>query len=125
MWIRTILAPALLALLLSTPAQAYTLEVHTGVVCDSQHDAERYVALFNGDVAATMKAVNDEAEDGAPCGVATIALIRSGEVATLRTWYATFHIAEVYVMGVATDGEARKVTPTQAYAIDRVPEREA
>jgi hypothetical protein len=125
MWIRNALAPALLALLISAPTQAQTFEVHAGVICDSQHDAERYVALFNGDVAATMKAVNDEAEDGAPCGVATVALIRGPEVGTIRTWSATFHIVEIFVVGIATDGAARKVEPTHAYSVDCVPEREA
>jgi hypothetical protein len=122
---KIILIPTLLALLLSVPAQAQNLEVRAGVFCDSQHEVERYVALFNGDAVTTMNAVNAEVKDATPCVAGTIALIRGPEVAAARTWHATFHIVQVLVVGIATTGGAKKVAPAVTYLIERVEEREA
>ena len=54
----TRLAP-LLALLASlcAPALAADYEVGTSLVCDTQEQAERFVALFSGDAQAALVAV--------------------------------------------------------------------
>ena len=48
----------LLSVLLSFSARAQNVEVGTGIVCDTQKQMERFVALFHDDAEAAVKAVN-------------------------------------------------------------------
>ena len=48
----------LLSVLLCFSARAQEVEVGTGIVCDTQRQMERFVALFHGEAKAAVKAVN-------------------------------------------------------------------
>ena|SRR5947207_1790433 len=115
----------LLSLLLPSPGQAQTLEVRSGIFCDSQREVERFITLFDGDAESAMNAVNAEVNDPTPCFATTIALIRGPEVAAALTWCNTFHVVQVVVVGVFTSAGFRKVEPVTAYSIERVEERGA
>jgi hypothetical protein len=114
---------AMLSLLLCVPARAQKVEVGIGIFCDTQKQMERYVALFDGDAAAAMNAVNAEENDPTACVGGTIAFIRGPEIATARTRNATFHIVKVVVVGVFTEAGFRPATPAASFSIERVDER--
>ena len=61
----------LLALLvaLCPPACAADYEVRTNLLCDTREQAERFVALFNGDAEAAVVAVNAEEQDPTACAL--------------------------------------------------------
>ena len=115
----------LLAVLLSVSARAQNVEVGTGIYCDTQKQVERFVAIFHGDSEATMRSVNAEAKNPTACVAATIAFIRGPEIATARTWHGTFHIVQVFVVGVLTEAGVRSTTPSPTLSIVRIEERDA
>jgi hypothetical protein len=80
------LATAALSLLLGLSAEAHGIEIGAGIFCDTQKEVERFLALFDGDAAATMNTVNTEAKDPTACGYAYIALVRGPHVVTANTW---------------------------------------
>ena len=77
-----VLGIAALSLLLCLPSQARGVQVGTGVLCDTQKQMERFVALFDGDEENAVNAVNAEANDPSACGFGTIAYVRGPEIAT-------------------------------------------
>ena len=87
---------ALISLLLSAPAHAQDgrvvderdIEVGDTLVCDTQEQAERYIAHFKGDSEAAVRAVNREQSDSRACGLMSAAFMRGPNVATLSqgTW---------------------------------------
>ncbi len=119
------LSIASLSLLLSFPARAQEIHVGTGMVCDTQKQVERFVALFDGDARTTMNAVNAEENDPTACVVGTLAYIRGPEVGTATTKNGTFHIVRVLVVGVLTEGGFRAAVPTAFFTVEKVDEREA
>jgi len=116
---------ALLSLLLCFPARAQNIEVGTGIFCDTQHQVERFVALFDGSAEKAMKAVNAEENDPTACVGGIIAFIRGPEIATARTWNITFHIIQVTVVGVLTEAGLQSIGPAATYSIESAEERSA
>ena len=116
---------ALFAMILSVSARAQNVEVGSGIYCDSQKQVERFVALFHGDAEATINTVNAEMKNPTACIAATIAFIRGPEVAIARTWQVTFHIVQVFVVGVLTEAGVRSTTPSATFSIVRIEERDA
>src|ERR1700686_3186546 len=82
---------ALISLLLCAPAHAQNsrgveqrnIEVGDALVCDTQEQAERYIAHFNGDVEAAIRAVNREESDPSACGLMSAAFMRGPNVAAV------------------------------------------
>src|ERR1700675_3100507 len=68
---RRALGLALLSLLACYPAQAQEYEHGTALLCDSQKQVERYVALFKGKEQSTIDEVNTEEKDPTACGLAS------------------------------------------------------
>jgi hypothetical protein len=120
---------ALLSLLLCAPAQAQhadkIIEIGSGIFCDTQHQVERFVALFHGDAEAAINSVNAETKDPTACVAASIAFTRGPEVATVQTWNETFHIIPITVVGVVTASGLKMVAPAAVFSIERTEEREA
>jgi hypothetical protein len=116
---------ALLSLLLCAPAQAQNVEIGSGVFCDTHRQVERFVALFHGDTEAAVNSVNAETKNPTACAAASIAFIRDPNVATVRTWNATFHIVPIVVVGVVTESGLKMTAPTAAFSIERTEERGA
>jgi hypothetical protein len=115
----------LLSVLLSFSARAQNVEVGTGIVCDTQKQMERFVALFHDDAEAAVKAVNAEENDPNACVVGTIAFVRGPDIATARTQNATFQIVRVLVVGIFTAAGFRATVPAAFFSAERVEERAA
>jgi hypothetical protein len=120
-----IIAGALLSTALGAQVQAQSLEIGSGIFCDTQAEMERFVTLFAGDAQATINAVNAEMKDPTACVAATIALIRGREVASLRSWNETYQIVQVTVLGVLTTAGVKAIAPTTIYSVKRLEERDA
>lgn len=115
----------LLSVLLCFSARAQNVEVGTGIVCDTQKQMERFVALFHDDAEAAVKAVNAEENDPNACVVGTIAFVRGPDIATARTRNATFQIVRVLVVGIFTAAGFRATVPAAFFSAEKVEERAA
>jgi hypothetical protein len=139
------ISAALFCLLLSAPARAqdigpqdigaqdigaqdtgpHDIAVGTTIVCDTQHKLKRFVALMRGNVRSANSAVstiNAEQNDRNACGVSKLAFLRGATLATVRTRDETFEIAEILVVGVATEAGLRPAIPSVYFAVFKVEE---
>ena len=106
-------------LLVCAPVQAQdkhgigerNVEFSDVVVCDTQEQAERYVALYHGDSDAAVRAVNRQENDPRACGVASAAFIRGPQMATARAGNTAFEIVRILVFGIDSHGAIRPVRP--------------
>src|SRR5262245_59109572 len=62
------------------PARAHEVETGTVMVCDTQKQVERFVALFEGDAQAAISAVNAEEQDPTACAVLEVAYVSGPQV---------------------------------------------
>ena len=111
---------ALLSLLLCGPVHAQQYEESTTLLCDTQRQVERYVALFNGDEQSAIKAVNTEEQDPTACVLATVAFVRGPELATARNEQGAFQIARILVLGVETPSGFRPAKPKAFFSAFKV-----
>jgi len=125
------IASGVALLLACLPAQAEQkeqsakVEIASALVCDTQQQVERFVALFDGNVESALSAVNDEQATPNACDVATIAYVMGPEVSTARSNGATFRVVRVLVLGVVTpDGTMKASAPTPFYSAAMVDEQE-
>jgi len=109
---RSALHLSLLSLLAGYPAQAQEYEHGTALLCDSQKQVERYVALFKGEEQSTVDAVNIEEKDPTACGLASVAFVRGPGLGTARNKDSAFQIVRILVVGVDTPEGTRPVRPT-------------
>ena len=126
------LASLFLASLFAIPAQAQQqsgpqqeVRVGTSVICDTQQQMERFVAVFDGDADAALATVNKEAGDPNACGVATMAYVVGGELSKARNKEGTFQIVKVVVVGMNTQAGFRAVVPAQFVSLLKIDEIEA
>ena len=121
------LAIALLSSFAAPAAHAQQIEVEVGesLVCDTQKQVERFVALFDGNVENAASAVNSEENDPNACGVVAVAFVRGPEIATTRTRTGTYRVIRILVLGVVTKSGIRATVPTAFYAVDQIDERQA
>jgi hypothetical protein len=113
---------ALLSLLAGYPAQAQEFEHGTALLCDSQKQVERYVALFKGEEQSTVDAVNTEEKDPTACGLARVAFVRGPDLGTARNKDGAFQIVRILVVGVDTPDGTRPVRPTPYFTVFEVVE---
>jgi len=114
---------ALICLLLSSPVQAQKVEYGTGLICDTQQQAQQLVAHLNGDdLDAAVSAVNASEHDPKACGTATVAFVRGLQLATARSRNATFQIVRILVVGVSTASGFRSVVPAAYVSLFKVRE---
>jgi hypothetical protein len=111
------------ASLLCLPAHAQDIEVGTGIFCDTQKQAERFVALYQGNTEQAIKAVNAEENDPTACVHGTVAFIRSTEVVTARNKNEAYHVVRVLVVGILTTAGFRAATPTASFSAEKIDER--
>ena len=121
---RSALHLALLSLLACYcyPAQAQEYEHGTALLCDSQKQVERYVALFKGEEQSTVDAVNTEEKDPTACGLATVSFMRGPDLGTARNKDSAFQIVRILVVGVDTPEGTRPVRPTPYFTAFEVVE---
>ena len=123
---------ALFSLGLCVPAQAGELAakdvaVAPSIVCDTQRDMERFVALYENedDQENALNKVNAEVRNPRACMAGIVAFIRGPVVAVAEKWNESVHIMRVIIVGVLTRGGLRMTSPAPAFSIERVPERGA
>ena len=116
----------LASLLGSLPARAQPVEVEVemgaSLICDTQKQVERFVAVFDGNAERAANVVNDEEHDPTACVVATVSYVRGPEIATARTRTDTFRIVRILVLGVLTERGMATAGPAAFYSIRKVEE---
>ncbi len=117
----TLLALPLLAFL-GSPAQAQEVEVGTGLVCDTQEQVERFIALYDGDAQSTVNSVNAAEHNPTACGVTTMAYVRGRQLATARNKDTAFQIVPILVLGVVTETGVESVTPAPFFSVFEIEE---
>jgi hypothetical protein len=113
---------ALLAAPFCAPAQATEYEVGTSIVCDTQQQVERFVALFNGDARAAIRFVNAEEKNPTACAIMNIAYVRGAQVGTARHGERAFKIVRILVVGVEAENGIRPVRPAAYFSMFGVKE---
>src|SRR5262245_15143978 len=126
---------ALLTLILCVPARAQELrghdlsgqpvEITTSLVCDTQQQVERFVAVYDGNPAAAIDAVNAEVNDPNACIAAKIAYLPGNKLATARSKNATFEVVRVLILGIETDSGMQPIKPHVFFSVVQIEERDA
>jgi hypothetical protein len=111
-----------MSLLLGVSAQAEEVQVGRGVFCDTRDQAQRFVALFDGDAATALRTVNAEEHNATACGVATVAYLRSRNAGTIRSKTNAFEIVQVVIVGVNTPAGIRMMQPAVSFLISKIEE---
>jgi hypothetical protein len=127
---KRVLRFALISLLLCVPAHARDrrvvdqrdIEVGDTLVCDTQEQAERYVAHFKGDAEAAVGAVNSEESDPSACGLMSAVFMRGPNVAAVSQGNMGFQIVRILVLGVAGPEGFRAVAPAPYFTVFGVTE---
>jgi hypothetical protein len=128
---RIVAAVALLAATLATAVsfpvraadeEAVNYEVGKALICDTQAQAERFVALFNGDGPAAVGVVNAEQHDPTACAIADVAFVRGPSLGTARNRDTAFEIVRILVIGVQSENAMRPVRPAPYFSLLRVKE---
>jgi hypothetical protein len=108
-----------------SPSPVDEIQVGTALVCDTQQQVERYVAVYDGDAATAVRTVNAQEHDPNACVMASMAYVVSPPVETARNKNATFQIVKVIVIGLVTDEGVQPVRPAPFFSILEVDERVA
>jgi hypothetical protein len=109
--IRLIPLLATLAAPLCASAQPTEYEVGESLVCDTQAQAERLVALFSADAQAAA-AVNAEEHDPTACALINAAYLRG----TARRGDNAFEIVRILVVGIDTPAGIHAVQPSAYFS---------
>jgi hypothetical protein len=111
-----LLAPSVL--LLATAASAQDVELGPSLICNTEKQVERFIALYDGDARTAIGAVNSEAHDPIACGLVNTAYVRGRQLATARNKDTTFGVVEILVLGIVDEeGSVESVTPAVFYSL--------
>jgi hypothetical protein len=113
---------ALLAAPFCVPAQASDYEVGTSLVCDTQEQVERFVALFSGDAQAAIRVVNTEEANPSACAIMNVAYMRGTQVGMARHGENAFEIVHILVVGVESGDGILPVRPAAYFSLFGVKE---
>ena len=113
---------AVLAAPLCSPAQAADYEVGSSLVCDTQRQMERYVALFLGDAQAAIDAVNAEEHDPTACTLVNVAYLRGSHIGVARNGDSAVEIVRILVVGIDTAAGIQAVRPAAYFSLFGVKE---
>jgi hypothetical protein len=106
----------------NAPVLGIDYEVGTSLVCDTQGQVERFVALYSGDMKDTIKLVNAEEHDPTACALANVAFVRGTEFGTARHGDDAFQVVHILIVGVSTDNGVQAVRPAAYYSLFRIKE---
>jgi hypothetical protein len=106
------------------PAQADEIQVGTNPVCDTQQQAERFAALYDGDAQTAVSIVNAEEHDETACSIVTMAYVPGPPLATAQHWNLTLQIVQVLVVGVVTQEGVQAVEPVRLFSVLAIEEIE-
>jgi hypothetical protein len=113
---------ALLAAPLCAAAQAADYEVGTSLVCNTQTEVERFVALFAGDANSTIGAVNAEEHNPTACALINVAYLRGSRIGMARHGDNAFEIVRILVVGIDTPAGIQAVQPAAYFSLFNVKE---
>jgi hypothetical protein len=113
---------ALFAAPLCGPAQATDYEVGPSLVCDSQSQVERYVALFSGDAQTAIDAVNAEEQNPTACALVDVVYLRGPHIGIARNRDSAFEIVRILVVGIETAAGTQTVRPAAYFSLIGVKE---
>jgi plastocyanin len=102
-----------------------TLEYDTGVICDTQMQAERLAMLLDGNERTDIAMVNAEESDPSACAVEMVAFVRGASVATARSEAQTFAVVEILVVGVDHGNGFQSIAPSTYFMLVEIDERNA
>jgi hypothetical protein len=116
-----------LASAISLPAEAaddeaVNYEVGQALICDTQAQAERFVASFHGDAPAAISVVNAEEHNPSACAIVNVAYVRGPSLGTARNRDDAFEIVRILVIGVQSENAMRPVRPAAYFSLLRVKE---
>jgi hypothetical protein len=98
-------------------AQAQEVQLGPSLICNTEKQVERFIALYDGDTQAAVNAVNSEVQDPTACGVVNTAYVRGRQLATARNKDTTFSVVEILVLGIVDEeGSVASVTPAVFYS---------
>jgi hypothetical protein len=103
-------------------AQAMHYEVGTSIICDTQTQVERFVALLSGDKQAAIDAVNAEEQDPSACALVDVAYLRGAKIGMARNGGSAFEIVQILVVGIDTAAGIRAVRPSAYFSLFGVKE---
>jgi hypothetical protein len=113
---------ALLATPFCVPSHAADYEVAPSLVCDTQEQVERFVALFAGDAQAAIRIVNTEQKNPTACAMMNIAFMRGNRLGTVRHGDNAFQITHILVIGIENGNGIQSVQPAAYYSAFSVKE---
>jgi hypothetical protein len=103
-------------------AQTMDYEVGTSIICDTQTQVERFVALFSGETQAAIDAVNAEEQDPTACALVDVAYLRGAEIGMARSGDSAFAIVRILVVGIDTAAGIQVVRPSAYFSLFAVKE---
>jgi hypothetical protein len=111
-----VLVPSVL--LLATAASAQDVELGPSLICNTDKQVQRFIALYDGDAQAAINAVNSDVHDPTACGLVNTAYVRGRQLATARNKDTTFGVVEILVLGIVDkEGSVESVTPAVFYSL--------
>jgi hypothetical protein len=103
-------------------AQAMHYEVGANIICDTQTQVERFVALLSGDTQAAIDVVNAEEQNPIACALVDVAYLRGAEMGVARNGDSAFEIVRILVVGIDTASGIQAVRPTAYFSLFGVKE---
>jgi hypothetical protein len=100
-------------------------EYDTGVICDTQRQAERLAMLLDGNEHTAIAMVNAEERDSSACAVQTIAFVRGARLATARSKADTFAVVEILAVGADLGNGFQNIAPRVYFMLVEIDERNA
>jgi hypothetical protein len=97
-------------------------EVGTSLVCDTQSQVERFVAVFAGDAQAAVGAVNAEEQNPTACALVNVAFVRGAQIGMARHGDNAFEIVRILVVGIDTASGVKAVRPAAYFSLFGVKE---
>jgi plastocyanin len=109
----------------ASKSKALDTEYDSGVICDTQKQAERLAKLLDGNEHTAIAMVNAEERDPRACAVETVAFVRGASLATARSTADTFAVVEVLVVGVDLGSGFQSIAPAAYFMLIKIDERNA
>jgi hypothetical protein len=97
--------------------QTIDYEVGANLICDTQAQVERFVALFTGDAQAAIRVVNAEEQNPSACAIMNLAYVRGSQIGMARNGDSAFEIVRILVVGIEAEGNIRAVRPAAYFSL--------
>ena len=97
----------------AAPTAALDIKFMSGLICDTQEQAERFVLVLADNVEKALGTVNNEAGVANACMMATFGFVPGETVSEVERKGAIVKVVEVVVTAVAANGGLQMLEPTQ------------